>query len=126
MAKWDASMDRVDHMAVGDYKRAWAIHMDRPVDYADQIALEDAMEATSLPYAVTVLDDRPILFDESKYPESDRAGMMQQLEAMMLESLPKMARRWRPRGVGDGGEVECKDNEGEEVEDVGVEEWEEE
>ena len=76
MAKWDNSMDRVDHMVVGDYKRVWAIHMDRPVDYAEQIALEDAMEATSLPYAVTVLDDRPILFDESKYPESDRASMV--------------------------------------------------
>ena len=49
MAGWDTSMDRVDHMAVGDYKRVWAIHMDRPVDYAEQIALEDAMEATSLP-----------------------------------------------------------------------------
>ena len=65
MAKWDTSMDRVDHMAVEDYKRVWAIHIGRPVDYAKPIALEDATEATSLPYAVTVLDDWPILFDES-------------------------------------------------------------
>ena len=60
MAKWDTSMDRVDHMVVGDYKRVWAIHIGRPVDYAEQIALEDATGAMFFPYAVTILDDWPI------------------------------------------------------------------
>ena len=44
----------------------------------------------------------------------------------MLECLPKMVHRGRLKGIGDGGEVECNDSEGEDVEDVGVEEWEEE
>ena len=74
MAKWYTSMDRVDHMAVGDYKRVWALQIERPGDYVEQIALDDA---TSLPYGVSVLDEWPILFDESSYPESDRAGLMQ-------------------------------------------------
>ena len=44
---------------------------------------------------------------------------MQQLESLMLECLAKMGHRGSPRGIGDGGE-------GEDVEDVGLEEWEEE
>ena len=57
MAKWYTSMDRVDHMAVGDCKRVWALQVGRPLDYAEQIALDDATEATSLPYAVSVSDE---------------------------------------------------------------------
>ena len=90
--KWDTSGDRVDHMAAGDYRRVWLLLRERPVDYCEQSANEDVMEAKTLPYAMIVDDDTPHLFDPTEHPDSDRCILMEQLADLMKECLPSMGK----------------------------------
>ena len=62
--QYDTSKDRVDHMAVGDYKRMCAIIRDCPGDYSESIAQDDVFEPTSLPYSVGVVDYLPLIIGD--------------------------------------------------------------
>ena len=104
--KWDTSEDKEDHMAAGDYKRVWAqLHL-RQGDYSEEIARDDVSVAKSLPYAVTVADDRPLPVDGTEHADSERAVMLQELESLMLWRLPRKVkcgrRRWTGRGCESG------------------------
>ena len=125
MAKYDTKQDRVDHIAVGDYKRVWAIVQERPVDYAEGIAREDATEATFLPYALSVADDWPLIFSDEEYPDALRTVLMQQLESNWLGRLPRKAKCGENTGVGNELVVE-EGEEDEEESEEGEEEWVEE
>ena len=92
--------DKVDHMAVRDYKRVWAQLNCRQVDYSEQIARDDVTKAKSLPYAVSVVDDRLLPFDEREHADIDRAVMMQFLGSLMLERLPRKIKCGRRTVLG--------------------------
>ena len=126
-SKWDTSEDRVDHMEAGDYRRVWGILKWRPLDVMEQTSREDIMEATTLPYAMFVDDNTPVLFDASVDPDSDRCILMEQLASLMAKRLPGMATK--PRGKKEvEGEAAAEDGEHsqEEGEETGDEEEEEE
>lgn len=75
MAKYDTSSDREDHMAAADVKL--------------KNASVGCPAATSLPYAVTVDDRSPTLFDKSEFQNMQIVCMMQELEVLMGECIPE-------------------------------------
>ena len=66
--------------------------MHRPVDFCERAAIEDVMEAKTLPYAMFVDIDTPNVFDRTEHPDSDRCIMMEQLADLMKECLPSMGK----------------------------------
>ena len=109
-------------MEAGDYRRVWLLLRHRPVDFCEQAAIEDVMEAKALPYALFVDDDTPHIFDRTEHPDSDRYILMEQLADLMKEYLPNMG-----KGRGSGGrateEGHCGEDDEEEDEeevDLGV------
>ena len=114
-AKWDTSTDVEDHLAVGDYKRVWAQLQEGSANAEMQMAPGDTMEARVLPYAVSVVDNLPLKFSKADHMDTDRALLMQKLESMMLECVPRRKKCERPTktaGVGEGGGMDSDEEDG--------------
>ena len=96
--------------------------MHRPVDFCERAAIEDVMEAKTLPYAMFVDIDTPNVFDRTEHPDSDRCIMMEQLADLMKECLPSMGKGRGANGCANEEGV-CGEDDEEDVEeevDLGV------
>ena len=82
------------------------------MDFCEQAAIEDVMEAKTLRYALFVDDDAPHIFHRMEHADSDRWILMEQLAVLMKECLPSMG-----KGRGASGRLTEEGHRGEDDEE---------